>query len=387
MPAEKGDPRNLTATPGAHERSPAWSPDGKRSPTSPTRAASTRCTSPGRRQGRGEAYKLDGRRLLRRPPAGRRTARRSPTSTTRSRCICIDLENRQVKKVRVGQRYGPPNLVTLRPPGRRTRSGSPTRLGNKAAYHAVSLYSVAQDKSHPLTDGLERRPEPVFDAAASTSTSSPRPTPARARLVRPVERRQSRARATCTWSCCTRACRRRWPRRATRRKPQPRPEAGDKTRSRGEDEARAPRQAEPVAIDFDGIDTASSPCRCRPATLAICRPAPPDSLYLPAPPAGADQALHRFDLHASARTRRSSTTSRLSPLGRRQGAALSRRRHLVDRADGRRSRARQGQAQRGGGRGAASSRAPSGRRSSTRPGASTAITSTTRTCTAATGRR
>ncbi len=28
VPAEKGDPRNLTNTPGAHERSPAWSPDG-----------------------------------------------------------------------------------------------------------------------------------------------------------------------------------------------------------------------------------------------------------------------------------------------------------------------------------------------------------------------
>ena len=29
MPAEKGDNRNLTGTTGAHERSPAWSPDGK----------------------------------------------------------------------------------------------------------------------------------------------------------------------------------------------------------------------------------------------------------------------------------------------------------------------------------------------------------------------
>jgi tricorn protease len=28
-PAEKGDPRNLTNTPGVHERSPAWSPDGR----------------------------------------------------------------------------------------------------------------------------------------------------------------------------------------------------------------------------------------------------------------------------------------------------------------------------------------------------------------------
>src|SRR4029077_19364666 len=29
VPAEKGDPRNLTNTPGVHERDPAWSPDGK----------------------------------------------------------------------------------------------------------------------------------------------------------------------------------------------------------------------------------------------------------------------------------------------------------------------------------------------------------------------
>src|SRR5262249_9444289 len=29
VPAEKGDPRNLTNTPAIHEREPAWSPDGK----------------------------------------------------------------------------------------------------------------------------------------------------------------------------------------------------------------------------------------------------------------------------------------------------------------------------------------------------------------------
>src|SRR5262249_42665086 len=29
IPAEKGDPRNLTSTPAANERSPSWSPDGK----------------------------------------------------------------------------------------------------------------------------------------------------------------------------------------------------------------------------------------------------------------------------------------------------------------------------------------------------------------------
>ena len=29
VPVKKGDPRNLTQTTGSHERSPAWSPDGK----------------------------------------------------------------------------------------------------------------------------------------------------------------------------------------------------------------------------------------------------------------------------------------------------------------------------------------------------------------------
>ena len=28
LPAEKGDVRNLTQSPGVHDRSPAWSPDG-----------------------------------------------------------------------------------------------------------------------------------------------------------------------------------------------------------------------------------------------------------------------------------------------------------------------------------------------------------------------
>ena len=29
VPAEKGDPRNITATTAAHERAPKWSPDGR----------------------------------------------------------------------------------------------------------------------------------------------------------------------------------------------------------------------------------------------------------------------------------------------------------------------------------------------------------------------
>ena len=44
VPAEKGDIRNITNSPGVADRSPAWSPDGKSSPIFPTSPANTRCT-------------------------------------------------------------------------------------------------------------------------------------------------------------------------------------------------------------------------------------------------------------------------------------------------------------------------------------------------------
>ena len=48
VPAEKGDIRNLTRSPGVAERDPSWSPTASGSRTSPTSRASTRCTSPDR---------------------------------------------------------------------------------------------------------------------------------------------------------------------------------------------------------------------------------------------------------------------------------------------------------------------------------------------------
>ncbi len=83
MPAEKGDIRNLTNTPGVAERDPAWSPDGKSiayfSDESGEYALHVRAQN-----GMGEVKKI----ALGTPPSfylrpsGRRTARRSPTPTS-----------------------------------------------------------------------------------------------------------------------------------------------------------------------------------------------------------------------------------------------------------------------------------------------------------------
>ena len=101
VPAEKGDPRNLTNTTGAHERSPVWSPDGKSIAYFSDEAASTSCVvAPPGRQGRGpQDYKLTGRRLLRAARPGRRTARRSPTPTTRGRSSGSTWQRASSKKI------------------------------------------------------------------------------------------------------------------------------------------------------------------------------------------------------------------------------------------------------------------------------------------------
>ena len=66
IPAEKGDPRNLTNTPGAHERSPIWSPDGKSIAYFSDESGEYRTAraAPGR-QGRNQEVQVDGRGLLR----------------------------------------------------------------------------------------------------------------------------------------------------------------------------------------------------------------------------------------------------------------------------------------------------------------------------------
>ena len=98
VPAEKGDVRNLTNTPGAR-----WSairpgrPTARRSRTSPTNRANTRCTC-ATQNGLGEVKKISAGRqagVLYRRRAGRRTARRSPTCDNHLHLWYIDLEQKK----------------------------------------------------------------------------------------------------------------------------------------------------------------------------------------------------------------------------------------------------------------------------------------------------
>jgi tricorn protease len=162
VPEEKGDPRNLTSSPGVMERDPAWSPDG-------TRIAYFSDES-------GE-YALhvvsqDGTGERRTIAMGRdASVYRSPRWSPDSRKIAyvdvhlaiwyVDLDTGKPVKVAKDRYYG--GLADLIP------SWSPdskwlayvTRLDNYLG--AVHVYSLADGKATQLTDGMSDARDPVWD--------------------------------------------------------------------------------------------------------------------------------------------------------------------------------------------------------------------------------
>jgi tricorn protease len=162
VPAEKGDPRNLTQTTGVMERDPAWSPDGKSiayfSDESGEYELHVRDS-----MGRNEPRKI---RLDQKPsfyfmprwsPDSKKLAYLDAHLTT----WYVDVE--QAKPVKVDKdRYlsGPSERAPAWSPDSKWLA-YPKRLKNYMS--AIFLYSLADGKSTQLTDGLSDARYPVFD--------------------------------------------------------------------------------------------------------------------------------------------------------------------------------------------------------------------------------
>ncbi|NWG14399.1 MAG: PDZ domain-containing protein, partial [Acidobacteria bacterium] len=163
VPAEKGDARNLTNTPGAAERDPAWSPDGKWiayfSDASGEYELHVREHS-----GSGEARKF----RLGEPPTFYYTPRWSPDSKKIGfidkslNLSYLDLETEKVIRVDT-DRFNSPRRV-------RDIAWSPDsrwiaytkQLRN--TLRAVFVYSLEKGDARQLTDGMSDTISPVFDA-------------------------------------------------------------------------------------------------------------------------------------------------------------------------------------------------------------------------------
>ena len=161
VPAEKGDVRNLTNSPGVHERSPIWSPDG-RSIAYFTDESGEYELWVESQDGKGQPkkWKLSGAGFYEFPawsPDSRKIAFVDNSRTL----YWIDTGTGNLKKVASDYFYGP--IQYLHPAWSPDSKWIAYAINNQAYVNRVYGYSLDQDKAFPVTDGLSDASEPVFD--------------------------------------------------------------------------------------------------------------------------------------------------------------------------------------------------------------------------------
>ncbi|MDQ3069985.1 MAG: PDZ domain-containing protein [Acidobacteriota bacterium] len=165
VPMEKGDPRNVTNTPGAHERSPAWSPDGARLAYFSDESGEYMVhIAP--QDGRGDAKAI--RRfapggagfyeLLDWSPDSKRLAFADNSQTL----FWMDADTGKVTKIESAYVYSPGG-VPIRYDWSPDSKWIAYTIKTNTLETALKLYSLDQGKAFQVTDGLGYVSDPVFD--------------------------------------------------------------------------------------------------------------------------------------------------------------------------------------------------------------------------------
>ncbi|MCB1037189.1 MAG: PD40 domain-containing protein, partial [Acidobacteria bacterium] len=162
LPAENGDPRNLTSSPSAHDRSPVWSPQGDRIAYFSDASGEYQLYVVAQ-DGRGEpkVFHLDGAGFFyeaRWSPDGRKLSLVDNSWTL----YVLDLESGKQTKISSEPIYGVERtLAHAWSPDSRWLAY--TRI-SRTYFQQIHLYDFETGTSRPLTDGLSDAGEPVFDA-------------------------------------------------------------------------------------------------------------------------------------------------------------------------------------------------------------------------------
>ncbi len=157
VPAEKGDPRNLTNSVGVHERGPNWSPDGKTIAYFSDEGGEYHLVlAPQDGKGAKKSIKLEGAGYYS-GAAWSRDSKKIAFADNSATIYVADVASGKVTKVATDE-FG--------------RGGGGVKPSSWLAYTAetpahiarVYAYSLEQAKSFPMTDGRSEATGPAFDA-------------------------------------------------------------------------------------------------------------------------------------------------------------------------------------------------------------------------------
>ena len=163
VPAEKGDPRNLTLTTGVHEKYPAWSPDGKSiayfSDASGEYELQIRSQDG---KGTAKSFKLTGTGFYAYPKWSPDSKKISYVDNGRN-LYMLDLSSGTIQKIDSDDLYFPGAFRNIFGDWSfDSKWITYTRLTG-TNFQRVYLYSLDQKKSFAVTDGLSDATEPIFD--------------------------------------------------------------------------------------------------------------------------------------------------------------------------------------------------------------------------------
>lgn len=163
VPAEKGDPRNLTETPGAHEKYPAWSPDGKWiAYFSDASGEYTLNIAPQDGSESARSISLNGTGFYAYPHWSPDSRKIAFVDNGRN-LYFADPATGMIKKVDADEMYVPGAFRDLFGNWSADSKWIAYTKVTETLYKRIYLYSVDEGKSYPLTDGMSDASSPVFD--------------------------------------------------------------------------------------------------------------------------------------------------------------------------------------------------------------------------------